>query len=310
MISPQAFIRKYQPVWIELEQKLSGNPLEIAGLYRQVTSHLSFARTYFPDHEVTKSLNALAGRAHLVIYGKKGGEWRSVGRFFTWVFPDALIRAMPFFLVSCAIMLFGILAGYIAVTLSPDAIYALLPASFIQQFHPAQAGPHLVNAPIMSSLIMTNNIRVSIYAFLGAFTLGALTIWSLYYNGLLLGALAAVFAHANRSLIFFSLIVPHGVTELTAIGIAGASGLMVSYRFLVPGKIKRSTSLSLAAMDAAKLLFGVMVMLVIAGTIEGFVTPSYLPVAVKYGIGLITAAFWITYFWFSSRDRSASKASL
>lgn len=309
------FRRRYEPLWAELEELLKRrgkrrDAARLGKLYRETTGHLSFARTYFPDLDVTAYLNGLVGRAHSFLYGKSEGQWMDVGRFFAVEFPAAVRRNIAFFAVSWGIMLVGMVVGFVTVLRSTSALYALLPASFVQGFNPMQAGPHAVDQPLMASLIMTHNIFVTFQAFIGAFTLGLLTMWALYYNGLLLGALAALFLRSHRSLIFWSLILPHGFTELTAIAVAGGAGLLVGYRLIVPGIFTRAESLRRSAADGARMLAGVMTMLVIAGTIEGFLTPSHLSLAFKYVFAFATALAWVIYFTFAGRRRTANQVRM
>ncbi|MHB1627095.1 MAG: stage II sporulation protein M [Bacilli bacterium] len=315
-----SFRRRYEGEWRALENLLRGGARRRAGalrgdrireltrLYQEAASHLSYARAYFPDHDVTVYLNALTARAHLAVYGKRGGQWRSVGSFLAADFPAAVRSCGAFFALAWLIMLSGAAVGFIAVLLSRNSLYAFLPASFVHLFHPSATGPHVVNAPLMASSIMSHNIEVTVLSFLGAFTLGLFTVYELYFNGLLLGAIAALFLRDHRSLMFWSLILPHGCIELTAISIAGAAGLSVAYRLLVPGRLTRRESFRTAALTGARLLAGTMVMLVIAGTIEGFLTPSSLSIGFKYAFAAGTAVLLVVYFSLAGR-RGLSRRS-
>ena len=296
MIREDYFIKTYRETWTALEHSIHGNPLDTVDLYRQVSSHLSYARTYYPDHEVTRYLNALVSRAHLVLYGKRKRDMLAFSRFFTQDIPDAFYRCFPFFLLSYAITIFGIVIGILVVNASPSAITLLLPSSLISGIHPLQTGPHVVNAPIMASEIMSNNIRVAVISFLGFFSAGIYTIYSMYINGMLLGSIVPLFLHVHRFAMFSSLILPHGVTEITAISLSGGCSLMAVYRFFVPQKRKRLASLKMALFDGIKLIVIVTIMLVIAGTIESFITPGFLAMWIKFAIAGGTFVFWVAYF--------------
>ena len=320
-MTPDELLRRYGDAWDELERQLAkagrsgagrrrvapGAGLRsLARRYREAAGHLSAARTYFPDAEVTRYLNGLVGRAHLYIYGSQKGDWKAVGGFFGHGFADALRDARPFFGLAWLVTLLSACAGFLVVFAAPQNLYWIFPSSFVQQFNPARTGPHAVVAPVISSLIMTHNIEVAVMAFLGAFSFGIFTLYVLYQNGLILGALAALFFRAGRSLVFWSLILPHGCIELTAINIAGAAGMMTGYRFLVPGRLGRWQSLQRAAVLAARLLMGVASMLVVAGTIEGFLTPSDAPVWFKYSFAALTVIGLVYYFSRGRRRRSRS----
>lgn len=302
------FRRRYEEVWSQLDDALrhSGrvDVLTFSQLYQETAGHLAYARTYFGDHVVTRELNELVGRAHLYLYGKSEGEWKAVGRFFRADFPQAVRAVGGTFALCYGAMLLGALVGLITVGRQQDALYALLPSSFVQAFDPATAGPHAVDAPVMAGMIMTHNIEVAIMAMLGAFTLGLFTLYTLYQNGLILGALAALFWHSGRSYVFWSMILPHGCIELTAIAIAGTAGVHVGHRFLVPGPYTRWQSSKKAFARSGQLIAGVMAMLVVAGTIEGFITPSALPAGGKYMIAAVTVVLLIAYFGFAGRRKT------
>ncbi|MCY0901506.1 MAG: stage II sporulation protein M [Firmicutes bacterium] len=300
-----AFRRRYERVWIRLEialtQRRQHDVLELGHLYQEVSGHLAYARTYFPDHAVTRELNRLVGRAHLYLYGKARGQWRAVGQFFASGFPNAVRSIAGTFLVSYGTMALGALVGLVTVLRQQSTMYALLPGGFVQEFDPAKTGPHAVDAPVMASLIMTHNIEVAILAVLGAFTFGLFTLYTLYQNGLILGALAALYWQTGHSFVFWSLILPHGCIELTAIAIAGAAGLHVGHRWLVPGRLRRMDSLRVAFATAARLVAGVMAMLIVAGTIEGFLTPSFVPTIGKYAFAALTVVLLVAWLGFSGR---------
>lgn len=299
------FRNRYEVVWAQLHTALMSqrqtDVLELSRLYQEISGHLVYARTYFPDHEVTRELGDLVGRAHLYLYGKSQGQWRSVADFFRFGFAQTVRSVWGTFALCYSVMLLGAVIGLVTVLRQSDAMYALLPSSFVQQFNPAQAGPHAVDAPLMASEIMTHNMEVAIMAMLGAFTLGLLTLYTLYQNGLILGALAALFWHTGHSYIFWSLILPHGCIELTAIAIAGTAGVHVGHRFLVPGRHSRLRSLRLAFATSGRLIAGVMAMLVVAGSIEGFVTPSFMPTLAKYAVAALTIVLLVLYFGFAGR---------
>jgi uncharacterized membrane protein SpoIIM required for sporulation len=146
-------------------------------------------------------------------------------------------------------------------------------------------------APALSAGITANNIQVALMAFAGGMTFGVLTVYAMVYNGLLIGALAGVFAKAGESVPFWSLIIPHGALELPAIILAGASGLLLARALVSPGDVPRTTALTRVAPDAVKLVLGTIPLFIVAGIIEGFLTPAEVDPVVKliFG-GLMTLA--------------------
>jgi uncharacterized membrane protein SpoIIM required for sporulation len=130
---------------------------------------------------------------------------------------------------------------------------------------------------------------------------GLLTVYVLIFNGLLLGAIAGLCQAYGLGQALWSFVLPHGVTELSVIFVAGGSGLMLGHAILRPGLLRRSDALAAAARRAVRLLFGCMALLVVAGTIEGFVSPSDLPVWAKYGIGALSGLALYGYWLLAGR---------
>jgi uncharacterized membrane protein SpoIIM required for sporulation len=143
---------------------------------------------------------------------------------------------------------------------------------------------------------MFNNISVSLRAFVFGITLGLGTIYVLFMNGALLGALTALMYMYGSPKHYWSLILPHGVIELTAIFISGAAGLIIAKSILLPGEFTRKHSLIKGAKKAVSLVMGVVLMLVVAGIIEGFFTPLAISENVKLAFAAVTAIILAIYF--------------
>ncbi len=136
--------------------------------------------------------------------------------------------------------------------------------------------------PLASSGIMTNNLSVSFTTFALGITAGLGTVWMLALNGLLLGVVLGACWQAGMADQLLSFVAPHGVLELPAIFIAGGAGLLLAKGLLFPGLLPRRASLALEGGRAVRLVLGIIPMLIVAGTIEGFVSPSNLPQRLKY----------------------------
>jgi uncharacterized membrane protein SpoIIM required for sporulation len=158
--------------------------------------------------------------------------------------------------------------------------------------------------PLASSTILTNNLSVA----LAAFATGILVIGPIYmmaFNGLLIGVIGGACSRAGMSLALWSFVAPHGALELPAIFIAGGAGLLIARGLLLPGTLPRRESLALAAGSATRLLLGVFPLLVVAGMIEGFVSPGNLPPALKLLIGAAMLTLLALYLA-SGRERTTS----
>jgi uncharacterized membrane protein SpoIIM required for sporulation len=150
--------------------------------------------------------------------------------------------------------------------------------------------------PLASSNIMTNNLMVAFRTVGGGITAGLFTLYSLFFNGLLMGAIAALVSQNQLAYPFWAFVFPHGALELPAIFFAGGAGLLIAKALLFPGQYRRVDALKLYGYQSAQLVFGIVPLLIIAGIIEGFFSPSpYIPELIKYLTGMIILASLITY---------------
>jgi len=279
---------------------------ELALDYRAATSDLALARGRGYDAALIAYLNRLSARAHAYVYlGTSRSGWSAAGRFLAVTFPREFRRSWLPIAICAALTIVCAAIAYLAVIREPANAYALLPPAEIpaisQALHDSNFGFDRAFAPLMSSEIITNNIRVAAIAFAGGMTCGVLTLWIVLQNGLMLGGLGALFARANFGLDFWATIAPHGVIELSAIQVAGGAGLLLAAAIVAPGRVRRIDALVHNAQRAGTLVLGTAAMLVVAGTIEGFVSPQRLSPSLRLGIGALTAIALVLYFALAGR---------
>lgn len=281
---------------------------QMGRLYRAVTSDLAVAQREFPRHQVTTYLNQLVARGHAVLYRSEPLALRQITRFVRVTFPRMFRATWRFQLTAVLLLLVpALLAGLwlnwrigAADWLLPTAVQSLLPMIEEQELW---VDIPVAERPYTSTFIMTNNIRVAVTAFAGGLTAGLLTIYVLLFNGLLLGAVTGVTAHYDVGFELWTFVIGHGVIELTTIYIAGASGLMMGWAIIHPGLHRRRDALTQAARRAVVLIGGCIPLLVIAGIIEGFISPNEnIPVAVKWAVGIGTGIVLYAYLLLASRN--------
>jgi uncharacterized membrane protein SpoIIM required for sporulation len=313
MPSLSHFIASRQEHWAELERLLArgegsglrhfdAQQVEALGReYRQVISDLAIARRDFPDDQLTVWLNSLAARAHLRLYRAPAGSWRRLGRFFLTDFARRVGAARGYIGVS-ALLLFGpAVLAYVLALLDATLRDALVPEQYraiMQNGHTwTDIEPGL--RPGMATLIFTNNIQVAFLSFAGGVLFGLGTVYVLISNGLMLGSLLGAAQFYGVTPLLWSFISPHGYLELACIVIAGGAGLMLGDALLRPGLLQRREALARAARGAVELVVGAAPVLVLAGLIEGFVSPSDLAVPIKLVIGplagLVLLAMLVRY---------------
>ena len=283
---------------------------QMSALYRSVTSDLALAQREFPRHKVTQYLNQLVARGHAVVYRS---EPMAIGRLLDYVrvvFPRTFRETLPFFMTAVLLMLIPALISGLLMNWTPSAAEWLLPQG-VQQLIPQIENQELwteipvAERPYTSSAITTNNIQVSFLAFGGGMLAGLLTVYVLIFNGLLLGGLTGLTAHYDIGFELWTFIIGHGVIELSTIFIAGGSGLMLGWSMIRPGLHRRRDALTISARKAVNLIIGCIPLLMIAGLIEGFISPNEsIPWPVKWGVGIGTGILLYSYLLFSGREVS------
>jgi len=283
---------------------------ELALAYRATTSDLAIARTRGEDPVVLDHLNRLTARAHSVVYvaiARTG--WSRFVDFVMRGFPREVRRSWaPIGFCTLMTIVSGLIA-YGSVSADPANVHALLPNMTLppvdRALHDTNFGFDRTYSPTVASEVITNNVRVAALAFAGGMTGGLLTAWIILTNGLMVGSLAALYANAGLGPDFWATIAPHGVIELSAIQIAGGAGLVLAGGYLRPGRARRGDALVAAARRAGTLVMGVALMLCVAGTIEGFITPQRLPMFVRGMIGAVTGVAMLAYLLGAGSQKAA-----
>ncbi len=307
-----AFVKGKRDVWNRLERLVQAHPdlrkapeedvAEMIRLYRAVCADYAYARVHYPYDRVVVELTGLVGRAHKRIYGSKPFRWRSVWDFFVRDFPDLVRQNRRFIALAASAFFLSAVLAFVGSLENPDLPRHVLGDVYVDATldHINDNDPFAVykqdSSPVMSSFIMTNNIKVTLVAFgLGIF-LGLGSLYVMIHNGLTLGAFLFVFFKHGLLLESASTVMMHGVIELTCVFIAGGAGLMIGRSLLFPGSLSRSDALRVHGLTAIRLVIGIAPLLVIAGLIEGFVTGLQMPTGMKVSVTATTAILLIVFF--------------
>jgi uncharacterized membrane protein SpoIIM required for sporulation len=304
------FVKRRDSSWKELEallarhgggQSLTGAELlRLGSLYRRLTADLAFARQRFADPQLIEYLNRLAQRGYSRVYVTRKGGTR-IKEFFAFTFPSTLRRNWKMFLLATAMFYGASVYAYFHVLADPNATEIFMSRDFFvmaQERIDSKVAVPGVSAEMTSQVsaeVMTNNIRVSMLAYAGGAAAGILTLFVLLMNGLMLGSFAALFHHAGLGYTMWTTILPHGVSELTAICLAGAAGLRLAKGALLPGNMRRGDAFVLGAKESVVMLGGSFFLLVVAGIIEGFLSFTTAPDWVKWSVTAFTALFCLFY---------------
>ena len=315
------FINEHKDNWQRLEDLLSmlkGNSLrglsrtevrEFGELYRRAATDLAIARAETRDPKLINYLNSLVIRAHGKIYRAEGNGLNLIWNFFAEEFPRTFRETWRYTFLGFAVFtVFGIFSFLLcyydlnfADTLGLSDIRYAAQSNFKWWETLNEANQ------IGSSRILTNNILVSFMAFAYGAFFGIGTIYVLIINGLSIGGVLGVCYKVNpafgNELVTF--MVGHGVVELSCIFIAAGAGMLIGYSIINPGDLTRIQALKKCGMQAVRLAIGVAVLLVIAGIIEGFVSPTNIPPAIKFGTGILTGILMYSYLFLVGRNEKA-----
>ena len=280
-------------------------------LYRATLSSLSVARGISLDRNVVDYLEALAGRAYLIVHGPRTTVLATVRGFLAVGFPVA-VRACRYHLaLAAAVLLFGIVVGWVATAQNEDRFYAFVSAELSKGRDPAASRQELEDVLFsgadadalhaFATFLFTHNARIGILAFALGFALGLPTLILIVTNGLMLGAFAALHANRDLSLEFWSWILPHGVTELLAVILCGAAGLVLAEAVIFPGRQTRLRNLARRGRIAGRIVLGAVLLFFIAGLIEGVFRQAVQDITLRYALAAATAILWGLYFVFGGR---------
>ena len=296
-----AFSAVNAPRWARLEElsrrgRLTGAEAdELVLLYQEVATHLSRVRSAAPDPAVVSRLSDVLGRARAAIAGSHDPSWADVARFVTVSLPAALYRIRWWtVVVTVAFCALAVVAG-VHVYTEPEAQAAMGTPSELERYAEREFANYYSSYPgeSFAAQVWTNNAWIAAQCVAFGIT-GFWPLMVLVQNAVAVGAAGGVMALHDGLAIFFQLILPHGLMELTAIFVAGAAGLKIAWTVVDPGGRPRARAVAEEGRALFTVAIGLVGVLAVSGLVEGFVTPSALPWWLKIAIGAaVLAAFWV-----------------
>ena len=276
-------------------------------LYRGALSSLSVARETSIDLELITYLETLCARAYFFLYGVRTSPAGRIRQFLGRDWPLAMQSLWRETLISIAVMLVGTLAGYLLVSSDPAWFGAFVPEGLAggRDFAASREGLRetLYSSEdenllaVFAAQLFTHNSQVAIFSFALGFAFAVPTVVLILYNGAMLGAFFALFVSRGLGFELGGWLIIHGSTELFAIALAGAAGLRIGWTMVFPGEQTRLAAASRAGSQAATAMVGVVLMLLVAGLLEGLGRQLITSNGLRYGIGLFMLLFWIAYFY-------------
>ena len=270
---------------------------ELAFLYRQVATDLSALREDPASQQFARYLNQLLARAHNIIYAGRKSSARDIYYFYRYTFPRVFRENLSYTIAATALFAIGALIGLLLTVTKPDFMHEMLGPAMVDTIERHEMWTHSVVSmkPVASSGIMTNNLSVSFMTFASGITAGVGTLYFIIFNGVLIGVVGAACWMNSMSLQLWSFVAPHGALELPSIFIAGGAGFRIAVGLLFPGKLPRKQSLVIAGAVAVRLVLGTIPLLIVAGILEGFFSPTTAPIPLKFAVSAVMFALLCAY---------------
>jgi uncharacterized membrane protein SpoIIM required for sporulation len=317
-VDVDAFVAAHQAGWARLDElvrrrrRLSGEEVdELVSAYQRTATHLSVLRSAGHDPALTARLSTRLARARAAISGAHAPAWQSAGRFAVVSFPAMAYRARWWWLATTAgSLLVAFLLGW-WVARSPSVQASLLSRSQAASLvnHQFRNYYSQYNAQSFAAKVWINNAIVAAQVLILGIFLGIPALYVLYKNSENVGLVGGLMAGHGRGAEFFALILPHGMLELSAVFLAAAAGLRLGWSIVDPGPRPRAQALAEEGRATITIALGLIVVLLVSGAIEAFVTPSSLPTWARIGIGGCAEAVFVGYVILLGRRAAAAGES-
>jgi uncharacterized membrane protein SpoIIM required for sporulation len=321
------FRREREPSWRRLEEvleradrvgvrRLAGRDLvALPALHRAALSSLAVARTVSLDRNLLEYLESLGQRSYVSVYGVRRPVRHVVADFALRRFPRLVRRHRRHLLLALFATLLGLLAGWVLTAGDAERFYGFVDPGLAGDRGPESSteslraglyddGHEAGDLGFFASFLFTHNARVAMLVFSLGFLFGVPTFLLLFANGLVLGAFGALFASRGLGWEFWGWVLPHGVTEILAILLAGAAGFAVAEGLAFPGSLSRGRALAARGREAGVVVVGAVLMLVAAGLLEGFFRQIVMDPTARWGVAAASAVAWTLYFVRAGRSEA------
>ena len=323
IVNLEKFIAEERPKWVQLDVILErgvkdpwrsmtlDEARELERLYQRASADLARLATFSAERETRRYLENLVARGYAEVHGARQESRRfKPWHWLTFTWPDTFRRHWRAFSFALALMMIGVLFGGAAVGFDPAAKEALMPFSQLNESpservarEEERKGSDLAgHKAAFSGMLMTHNTQVTLTAMALGMTWGIGTLVLMFYNGVILGAVAVDYISAGQTTFLLGWLLPHGAIEIPAMLVGGQAGFVLAAALLGRGqRASLASRLRTAGPDVVTLCFAAALMLIWAGVVEAFLSQYHQPVipyAVKIGFGVLeTVALW----WFLLR---------
>jgi uncharacterized membrane protein SpoIIM required for sporulation len=306
------FVDQRRPQWQTLQrllERVEGSGLraldpdeavQFATLYRRTASDLNQAQTFITGEGTLQYLNDLVARCYLIIHARKDPAIRTVLRRMVLGYPALFRRCLPHFLLAMGLLLLGVFFGFAASSLDSKTARAFLLPTEMPTIEPGQERGVMTTGELagFSGFLFRHNVSVTLVAFALGLTFGLGTAWLMFENGVLLGALGAVFLEAGAFMEFCTGILPHGVLEIPACLLGGAGGFVLAQAMLQARPWPRLQELGNRGGEGLALVAGCIPLLAVAALLEAGVARApdvLLDSGLKLAVAAVMALGFVAY---------------
>jgi uncharacterized membrane protein SpoIIM required for sporulation len=319
------FRRQHEADWEELETLISraergtvralsvDELMRLPVLYRATLSSLAIARETSLDKALIEYLESLSTRAYFFVYGVRIRARDGIANFFRRDWPMAVKGMWKETWVAFGLFLIGTIAGWMLVQADPGWYGSFVEPGLAQGRGPESSATFLReaiydgadedggNLSVFATFLFTHNSRVAIWCFALGFAFGVPTAFLLLQTGGMFGAILYVYASKGLGWNMLGWLSIHGTTEIFAIILAGAAGFRIGLATAFPRDQGRVAAAAAAGRTAALVMVGVIIMLFLAGLLEGFARQLVTSDVARYAIGYSILAMWLAYFYWPRR---------
>jgi uncharacterized membrane protein SpoIIM required for sporulation len=282
--------------------------LALPALYRTTLSSLSVARDTSLDRGLIIYLERLCTRAYFQIYGVQTPAWRQLAGFFVRGWPDAVRSLWRETLFCVALTIGAAVLAYLLIRSDPSWYFSMIPDGMSEGRDPSASAEFLRSTlydksrnddglTVFATFLFTHNAQIAIFSFALGFAFAVPSVLLILYNGLMLGAIYAVFAAKGLGPNLAGWLMIHGTTEIFAICISGAAGIRIGTAIAFPGRASRADAAVTAGRTAATAMAGTVIMLAVAGLLEGVGRQVITSDAFRMLIGSAVLVGWLAYFY-------------
>ncbi|RIV72367.1 stage II sporulation protein M [Flagellimonas aequoris] len=305
-----AFVKQNKDKWAAFENVLNNkgrlHPDKLSDLYIEITDHLSYAKTFYPNSNTQYYLNSLASQAHQKIYKTKRESKNRIVSFWKTEFPSMFYQHHRELLISFLVFTFFAVVGAFSAANEGDFVRSILGNGYVNMtLENIEKGDPMAVYKQQGEFnmflgITINNIKVAIYAFAYGIFLGIGTLMVLLQNGIMLGSFQYFFYEKGLLWESARTIWIHGTIEISVIIIAGCAGLVLANGMLFPGTFTRLESFKRGVKNGLKIMISTVPFFIIAGFLEGFVTrhtemPDWLAIIIILASLTLIIFYYIIY---------------